>query len=182
MDSVENYLKSYLDTWKEVIQRPSDFYKHMPTTGGYAEPLTFAAISYIIYGLLSAIISLFFSFMGFSFFAFIGTLIMTPIFCIVVLFIAAAIFNFIYNILGGTGNYEGTLRFMSYASAPMVVSWIPFIGLLGGIYALYLYIVGGMNVHKVPMEKSALAILLPTILIFLVFMILAGLAMFSMFR
>ncbi len=45
----------YIETWKEVIQRPSNFYRKMPTAGGYAEPLTFAAISYFIYGLLTAL-------------------------------------------------------------------------------------------------------------------------------
>src|SRR5665811_376653 len=47
----------YIETWKEVIQRPSDFFRKMPETGGYADPLTFAAISYIIYGLLSGLFS-----------------------------------------------------------------------------------------------------------------------------
>jgi hypothetical protein len=40
----------YIETWKEVILRPSDFYRRMPTTGGYADPLTFAAISYSYMG------------------------------------------------------------------------------------------------------------------------------------
>lgn len=48
----------YIKTWKEVILRPADFYSRMPTTGGYADPLTFAAISLIIYGLLNAFIGL----------------------------------------------------------------------------------------------------------------------------
>ena len=43
----------YIGTWKEVMQRPSDFYRRMPETGGYADPLTFAAISLIIYALLT---------------------------------------------------------------------------------------------------------------------------------
>ena len=45
----------YIETWKEVIQRPSEFYRRMPTTGGYNDPLTFAALSYLIYGLLSGL-------------------------------------------------------------------------------------------------------------------------------
>lgn len=47
----------YINTWKEVMLRPSDFYRSMPKTGGYADPLIFAAISFIIYGLLAALIA-----------------------------------------------------------------------------------------------------------------------------
>jgi hypothetical protein len=167
---------NYIETWKEVIQRPSDFYGRMPTTGGYADPLTFAAVSYIIYGILSAIISGMFGARGFGFSFVLATAIGTPIFGIIFLFIVAAISNFIYNMLGGTGSYEGTLRFMSYASAPMVLSWIPLLGLIAGIYGLYLNIVGGTYVHNVSMGKSAIAVLLPAILIVIVFIVIAGLA------
>ncbi len=58
--SISKYLigiaMDYFKTWKEVMLRPSDFYRKMPTTGGYSEPLTFAAISYIISGLLTVIL------------------------------------------------------------------------------------------------------------------------------
>jgi hypothetical protein len=47
-------IMDYIETWKEVIQSPSDFYRRMSTTGGYADPLTFAAISFAISGILTA--------------------------------------------------------------------------------------------------------------------------------
>ena len=90
---------------------------------------------------------------------------------IVSLFIVALIINLIYKALGGTGSYEGTMRFISYAYAPKVLSFIPILGLITGIYELYLLIVGGMIVHNVSMKKSAIAVLLPTILVFLLFLI-----------
>ena len=46
----------YVETWKEVIQNPTDFYRRMPTSGGFGDPLTFAVINYFIYGLFSAFI------------------------------------------------------------------------------------------------------------------------------
>ena len=166
----------YIETWKEVIQRPSDFYSRMPTTGGYADPITFAAISYVIYGLLAAILGGIIGPRGFSFFAIITTVIVIPIVGIISLFIGGAIFYIIYKILGGTGSYEGTVRFISYASAPMVLSWIPLLGLIAGIYGLYLNIVGGSFVHKVSMGKSAIAVLLPSILVLILIFIIAGVA------
>jgi hypothetical protein len=176
----------YIETWKEVMQRPSDFYREMPKTGGYADPLTFAAISFISYALLAALLTAIFGrgmymdgmyggmYNGmhgdagdFGFFAILMTVIITPIAGIISLFIEAAILYVIYKVLGGTGSYEGTVRFVSYATAVLVLSWIPIIGLIVGIYGIYLYIVGGMHVHDVSMARSAIAVLLPTLLVIL---------------
>ena len=172
---------SYIETWKEVMQRPSEFYRGMPKTGGYADPLTFAAISFIIYALLTAFLTALFGhgmYMGMyggmyggarelGFFAILMTLIITPIAGIISLFIEAAILYVIYKLLGGTGSYEGTVRFISYATAVLLLSWIPIISWVIGIYGIYLYIVGGMYVHNVSMARSAIAVLLPALLVIL---------------
>lgn len=184
----------YIETWKEVMQSPSDFYREMPKTGGYADPITFAAISFIIYALLTSLLTLLFghAYMGgmyggmydgmyggargFGFFAILMTVIFTPIAGIISLFIEAAILYIIYKILGGTGSYEGTVRFICYATAVLVLSWIPFLGWVVGIYGIYLYIVGGMYVHDVSMTRSVIAVLLPALLVFLFMaIIIAGL-------
>jgi len=180
----------YIETWKEVILRPSDFYRKMPTSGGYAEPLTFAAISYFIYGLLAALFNrgmmggmsgyggMYGYGMGSGGYGLTGALmmaIMMPIMGIISIIIGAAILYIIYKVLGGKGSYEGTVRFVSYAAAVLLLSWIPFIGWIFGIYGIYLYIVGGMVVHDVSMVKSAIAVLLPTFLVILLVMIIVAL-------
>jgi hypothetical protein len=189
----------YIETWKEVMQKPSDFYREMPKTGGYADPLTFAAISFIIYALLAALLTVLFghgmymggmyggmyegmygSARGLGFFSILMAVIITPIAGIISLFIEAAILYIVYKILGGTGSYEGTVRFISYATAVLILSWIPIIGWIVGIYGIYLYIVGGMYVHDVSMARSTIAVLLPTLLvILLMFIVMAWLFAFS---
>ena len=181
----------YIETWKEVMQRPSDFYSRMPETGGYGDPLTFAAINFVIYGLFTALFTSVFgsemymngmygSARGLGFFAILVTVIIAPIAGIISLFIEAALLYIIYKILGGEGSYEGTLRFIAYATAVLVLSWIPFIGWIIGLYGIYLYIVGGMYVHNVSMTRSVIAVLLPTLLIIILMIILiAGLVAFS---
>lgn len=172
----------YIETWKEVMQTPSDFYRRMPTTGGYSDPLTFAAISFAVSGILSAILRYGISNVfgtpgkGLGFTMLFGIVIATPILGIIGLFVGAAIFYVIFRILGGTGSYEGTLRFLSYATAVQVLSWIPLIGLVLWIYGIYLYIVGGSYVHRVSMGKSAIAVLLPSIVILILVLIVAGMA------
>lgn len=81
------------------------------------------------------------------------------------LFFLGLIFILFYKALGGTGSYEGTVRFVSYASAPVVFSWIPILGLVSTIYNCYLYVVGGVVVHNVSMKKSTIAVLPIAILI-----------------
>jgi hypothetical protein len=169
----------YIETWKDIVQRPSDFYKNMPTTGGFADPLTFAAISYIIYGLLTALFNRGMS-MGdisgaseFNFSIMLTSMIAKPILGIIFLFIGGAILYMIYKLLGGTGSYEGTMRFMSYATAVTVISWIPLIGWIIGIYEVYLNIVGGTFVHNVSMGKSAIAVIIDLILLTIVGFLLA---------
>lgn len=178
---------SFLETCKEVILRPSDFYRKMPTSGGYADPLTFAAISFLVFGILSALTSILLNYIGymsevsgeipggmygigeFGLFIIILYVILIPIFGIIFLLIDAALINIIYKILGGTGSYEGTLRFTSYANAVNIISWIPIIGWIFSLYSIYLYIVGGSIVHNVSMWRSTIAITLDFILITLFF-------------
>jgi len=174
---------NFIETCKEVILKPSDFYRKMPTIGGYTDPLTFAAISFLIYGVISTLTGVLLSRVGymngmyggmlgeiygvgeFSSSMIILYVIIVPILGIVILLIDAAILNIIYKVLGGTGNYEGTLRFTSYANAVNIITWIPIIGWIFSLYSLYLYIVGGSIVHNISMWKSAVAILLDMILI-----------------
>lgn len=122
----------------------------MPKTGGYADPLTFTAISFIIYALLTALLTVFFgrgmyiggmyggmsggmyggmysSARSFGFLAILMTVIISPIAGVISIFIESAILYVLYKILGGTGSYEGTVRFVSYATAVLVLSWIPII-------------------------------------------------------
>jgi len=153
----------HIRTWKQVMLNPSAFYKRMPATGGYTDPLIFAAICVVINSLLvvfarpgiAVLMGMGTPRTGFSV---ISRVIILFIFGITSIFILALLFNFLYRVFGGTGDYEGTLRFVSYASAPIIFTWIPILGLIIGIYQLYLYIVGGMAVHKVSLKKSAILI------------------------
>lgn len=181
-------VKNYLKNSKEIILRPYDFYKRMQTTGGYADPLSFAAISLIIGFFLRAIVSygmvkfgihssiLTFGSMpvsksDFYLFSYVLELILLSI---VSLIVGSLILNLLYKAFGGTGSYEGTLRFISYASAVNLVSWIPLLGLIAAIYALYITIIGGSVVHNVSKGRSAIIslVLYPVTIFILAFIII----------
>lgn len=180
---------NYIKTCKEVILRPSDFYRKMPTTGGYREPVIFAVISLIISLLLNVIVS--YGMIRYSIHSSILTFGSIPVsesdFSIIELFfisvagifIGSLLLNFLYKTLGGTGSYEGTLRFLSYGYAIDIISWIPILNLIAIIYAIYIVIVGGSFVHNVSMGRSALVVLLVyPVTIFISIIIIAILAVF----
>ena len=153
---MSEFIDEFIGTWKKVITTPGDFFKEMPTSGGYEEPLKFAVVNYIIAGIGLTLVSL-----GRAFFMIVAM----PIFGIIGLFISGAILYICFKIVGGSGSYEGTVRMLSYASAVNAVSWIPIIGWIIGLYAIYLGIVGGTFVHNITTMRSAIAIFIPIIVI-----------------
>lgn len=153
---MSEFIDEFIGTWKKVITTPGDFFREMPTSGGYGEPLKFAVINYIIAGIGMALISL-----GSMFFM----IVVMPIVGIIWLFISGAILYICFKIVGGSGSYEGTVRMLSYVSAVSAVAWIPILGWIVALYTIYLKIVGGTFVHDITTLRSVIAILIPLIVL-----------------
>ncbi|KAF5416665.1 MAG: hypothetical protein C5S48_02310 [Candidatus Methanogaster sp.] len=160
---MSEFIDEFIGTWKKVITTPGDFFKEMPTSGGYEEPLKFAVINYIIAGIGMTLISL-----GSAFFMIVAM----PIFGIIGLFISGAILYICFKIVGGSGSYEGTVRIVAYASAVNAVAWIPILGWIVALYAIYLEIVGGTFVHNITTMRSVIAVFIPIIVIGIIVLVL----------
>lgn len=89
----------------------------------------------------------------------------------------SAILYITYKILGGKGSYEGTVGVVCYATAALVLAWIPLIGLIFGFYQTYLYLVGGKFIHGMGIFRSAIALIMSLLLVF----VFAGLVSMSVF-
>jgi hypothetical protein len=114
----------------------------MSTTEGYADTLTFAAINYLIYGFLIALfdhemLEGIGNTVEFSLYIILFTAIMLIV-GIMSTSIGAAIYDAVYKLLGETRNYRGTVRFISYTTAVLVLSGIPLVGSIFWVYELYL--------------------------------------------
>ena len=172
---MSEFIDEFIGTWKKVITTPGDFFKEMPTSGGYEAPLKFAVVNYIIAGIGTALVAIliasllpmasFWPGSAFSFGSALSNIIITPITGIIGLFIIGAILYVCFKIVGGSGSYEGTVRIMAYASAVNAVSWIPILGWIVGLYAIYLWIVGGTFVHNITTMRSVIAIFIPIVVI-----------------
>lgn len=171
----------YIDTWKEVMQKPSDFYRKMPITGGYIEPIVFASVSATMGAFIHFLFAPGTDEVKKSIFAVPMIAIIIPFAGILALFVDATILYIIYKMVGGNGTYEGTAKIVLYSSAASSLIWIPLVGWVFGIYQVYLYIVGGKFVHGITMERSLAAVFL-FILLLLALGVLIALSGFAPVR
>lgn len=165
-------IDDFKNTWLKVINSPGDFFAQMPTEGGYADPVKFVAINYLIAGLSLMIIQFAYEYMIGGMDLAIISLVMgfEGLICILIfgfigLFIGGGIIHIFFRILGGTGTYEGTVRIIAYASAAMALSGIPFVVIPANLYMIYMAVIGGTKVHMVSPVRSAIAVVIPTLIV-----------------
>ena len=152
-------LASIQKTAMSVLTSPSAFFREMPKTGGFVEPLIFMVIMGIISGLIQTILSI----VGLHFAGGIAmgvaSIILFPIVIAIGGFIGAAVLFVIWMLLGSKESYETAYRCGAYISVLMpimtVLGLIPYLGSAVGI-ALYVYflVVASMEVHKIPSQKA----------------------------
>ncbi len=160
----KDFLNSFIGVMKTVLVRPNDFYEHMPVTGGYAPPFIFLAVCLGVSGFLAAIIA------GVDVFLFLKLVIFGAIFS----FIGAGILHLIaQQFFEGKGGYEGVYRAVAYAGVVNLLTWIPIVGLLAGLYGLYLQIVGLEKVHKMTAGQAMVTVLI-AFAIYLIFGLVVG--------
>ena len=137
---------------KAVVTAPISFYKTMPTSGGYAEPIIFV----VVMSLITAIVAIVFGTLGLSMAGLavgISSLIFIPIFSVIGSFIGAAILFVIWKLMGSDKDYETAYRCAAYAFAisPIMaaISFIPYIaGIIQKVWGAILMFVASTEVHK----------------------------------
>jgi len=148
----------------KVITNPWGFYREMPKTGGFQDPIIFLVAMTVVAMIVSAIgtiLHIGVSPMGFGvgIGSAIAGIIIGPIIGVVFSFIIAAILFVIWKIMGSQENYETAYRCAAYSSGIVpitsIIGFIPYIGsVIGILWGFYLLIVASIEVHKI---KSSLA-------------------------
>lgn len=152
-------LQTVMEDAKKVILNPVGFYKEMPQSGGFANPLIFVLVMAAITGLILAIYSLFGSELGgFGF----SLIVIFPIVGVIGSFIGAAIIFVIWKLMGSEKDYEVAYRCAAYsfAIAPIVVfiSFIPYLaGIIKTLWSAFLMYVASKEVHGIK-EKTAMIV------------------------
>jgi hypothetical protein len=159
METESINLSSIQKTAVSVLTSPSAFFREMPKTGGFVEPLIFMVIMGIISGLIQTVFSLVGLHIAAGMAMGVASIILFPIVIAIVGFIGAAILFVIWKLLGSQESYETAYRCGAYISVLMpiitVLGLIPYLGSAVGI-ALYIYflVIASVEVHKIPSQKA----------------------------
>lgn len=141
------------------ITSPASFYRDMPKTGGFVEPLVFMVAMGVIGGLIQAVVSLLGLQLAASMAAGVGAIIFVPIGVAIFGFVGAAIIFVIWKLMGSTEDYETAYRCGAYASAftpiLMIVNLIPYAGMVvSTLIWVYLLVIASVEVHKIASGKA----------------------------
>jgi len=159
MDPKDINFAAMPQTAVRVVTNPTDFFKTMPKTGGFLEPLVFV----VIMGLAAGIIQAIWGILGFRYGGGMGAslypIIFMPIAAAIGSFIGAAIIFVIWKLMGSQENYETSYRCMAYlmALAPItaILSAIPYAGVIINM-AIFVYfiVIASTQVHNIPSQKA----------------------------
>jgi hypothetical protein len=143
----------------KVITAPTEFFRTMPKTGGFFEPLVFMAIMGAIGGLIAAVASFMGLGMGMGGAQGLLAIIMVPLFVAIGGFIGAAILFVIWKLLGSQQDYEVAYRCCAYLAALMpittVLGLIPYAGAAASIALMTFYLViASTEVHGIAAQKA----------------------------
>jgi hypothetical protein len=172
------FLEAVYETAKLILTAPSQAFARMSLTGDIARPLLYA----VIFGWIGVIanqaysIALRGAMMGwlsnlpgynprlmfglpvaFS----VVAMVIAPVLILIVVFVGALIVHLFLLIVGGANTgFSSTLKVMCYATTVQVFQVVPICGgMVGGIWALVLEIIGLAVAHRTTQGKSALGVL-----------------------
>lgn len=181
-------VNALIETTKQVLSRPTEFFRAMPITGGVGEPLLYAVIVGYIGLFASTIYNIVFrSVLGASLsqigmapemertlapllrggmVGVIINLLFGPVFIAVGLLIGAGILHLIVLLLasGGRG-FEATFRVTAYTEAAALFNIVPLCGgLVSAVFAIVLLVIGLSEAHAITRGKAAAVVLAPIVL------------------
>ena len=93
----------------------------------------------------------------------------------VLVFIGAAWLHLFVYLLGGRKGYIRTLKAVTFGSTlSMLFGWIPFVGILAGIWSLVLEVLGIWELQEMTTARAALAVILAILVILLIVIAIAS--------
>ncbi len=97
------------------------------------------------------------------------------IFGIIGAFISGAIFHIFVYLAGGRKGLTQTIKAVIYGSTPgLLIGWIPFIGMIGGLWSLVLEIIGIRQLHEMTTGRAVLAVVIMLVVLVVMTVLLAA--------
>jgi len=144
---------------RTVLTAPGEFYRQMPKSGGFLEPMLFL----IVMAIVGAIIFVTLGLLGLGTFSAIGvgigTMLFMPVMAVIGSFIGGGIMFVIWKLMGTQEPFEVAYRCVAYASAiypvTALLGLLPYLGsILGIAWGMYLMFTATKEVHQLN-EKTA---------------------------
>ncbi len=156
------YFKELTNLSIKLLLRPADFFRAMPKSGGFVEPLLYVVAAAVLGVLLNTIESLLAHGAGMRDLGILFIqLIIVPSIVVILSFFFAGVCFALWSFMGSQENYQTSYRCLAYMHIlfPIVVlfSVLPYLGLLGIIWWLYMMVIASREVHKVPFKPALLA-------------------------
>jgi hypothetical protein len=188
------FLTALVETTRQVLTGPTEFFRAMPVTGGIGSPLFYGVIlawfgaaaaslysalfhSIVGAGLVEALMRLVdpsavpasspFAGVMEGWGGFLLQLVFGGVFAAIGIVIYSGILHLALLLLGGAQRgFEASLRVVSFSQAVSIVFLVPFCGQLAGpFWALVLYVIGVAQAHRIGYGKAIAAVLLPLLVV-----------------
>jgi hypothetical protein len=142
-----------------VLTTPAAFFREMPKTGGYVEPLVFMIAMGLVGGIIQAVVALLHLHVAAAAGMGLASIVVMPVMVAIFGFVGAAIFFAIWKVMGSQEEYETAYRCGAYISAvtPIVaiLRVVPYLGgALGLLLMTYYIVVASVEVHKIASQKA----------------------------
>lgn len=179
--SKDTGISAIIEKAKMVMTKPSEFFESVKSEPGIGPAFKYLAI--IAFVPIIPILLLVLAGMSGSSqipFDFLARALPFPIIAIPIFsYVSTLLFPFLFagiiqvsaKLLKGSGDYAATYRAIVYAGTPAtLLSWIPIVGGISGLWSLYLVVKGVSKLHDVSMGRAVLIVLL----LLLVIVVVAG--------
>lgn len=146
-------------TAKKVLTSPPEFFREMPKTGGFVEPLVFMIAMGVVAGLLQAILSVLSFRVGAGAAMGLASVIILPIMIGIFGFVGGGILFFIWKLTGSQESYETAYRCGAYIGVLTPISvLLPIVPYVGGAVSVLLMtfflVTASVAVHNIPSGKA----------------------------
>ncbi len=143
----------------KVLTSPAAFFREMPKTGGFIEPLVFMAIMGVVAGLVQAVLTMAGLSVGMGVGMALAVVIIYPIVIAILGFIGAAIVFVIWKLMGSQESYETAYRCAAYIAVlwPITTALgaVPYIGVVASIALMtFFYVTASVETHKIASQKA----------------------------
>ncbi len=155
----KNIWSGIVETAIKVITKPAEFFRTMPKTGGFGDPLVFMIVLGVAAGLVQAILGLFHLGMKVSAVMALASIILTPIMTAIFGFVGAAILFVIWKLMGSQESYETAYRCAAYGSAIVPITAllgiIPYVGsIIGLAWWTFLLVTASVETHRLKAQAA----------------------------